>query len=75
MESVKEQVIEQNETKSLFICGHCGKDTRKRNKHKALDVPKKVVVSGYASILCYSCRMEFEDSIADVARRYLYSSS
>ena len=54
---------------SLFICGNCGKDTRKTNR----DVVK-VVLSGYSNILCRSCLMEFEDAVADVAKRYLRNS-
>ncbi len=51
---------------SLFICGHCGKDTE--------DIKGgigKVCLSGYANMLCFSCNCEFEDSVKDVAKRYL----
>lgn len=54
---------------SLYICGRCGKDTRKTDR----DV-EKVSLAGIANILCRSCVMEFEDAVADVAKQYLRSS-
>ena len=50
---------------SLFICGHCGKEDKAHSK--------KVICHGYANILCYSCRCIFEESIRDLARKYLGS--
>ena len=48
--------------KSLFICGKCGKEDKKI---------QKVILSGYANMLCQSCHMQLEDGVADIARRYL----
>ena len=52
--------------KSLFICGHCGVDTKKSNQEI-----KKVIIGNLANMLCTSCQKLFEDSIRDVARIYL----
>lgn len=54
--------------KSLFICGKCRKDTRKKDKKI-----QKVILSGYANMLCLSCQMMLEDEVASIARRYLAS--
>jgi hypothetical protein len=51
---------------SLFICGCCGKDTRKTDR----DV-KKMVIAGYANILCHVCRMSLESEVENIARKYL----
>lgn len=51
---------------SLFVCGCCGKDTRKTDS----DI-EKVVLGGYANMLCRGCRMALEDDVAAMARRYL----
>lgn len=52
--------------KSLFICGHCGKDTKKTDR----DV-EKVILGGYADILCRFCREVLNEEIVEIARRYL----
>lgn len=57
----------QKKEKSLFICNHCGTDTRKTDDSTI----KKVVVGDYANMLCYSCKMLLEDSIQDVAKKFL----
>jgi len=49
--------------KSIFICGHCGKEDREHIE--------KVIMGDFANMLCFSCRCEFEDSIRDVAMKYL----
>lgn len=51
---------------SLFICGYCGKDTRKTDR----DV-EKIILGGYANILCRVCRGRLDDEITKIARRYL----
>lgn len=52
--------------KSLFICGYCGKDTRKTDR----DV-EKVILAGYANILCRSCKERLDNEVATIARKYL----
>ena len=59
-------MVKKKQYKSLFICGCCGKDTEGTK-----GVTKKVILSGHANMLCWSCRCEFEDSIDDIARKYL----
>jgi len=54
--------------KSLLECGRCGKDLK--GKQQGHDY-SKVIEHGYANILCRSCRMLLEDSLADVAHRFL----
>jgi len=56
----------EKDKKSLFICGHCRVDTKKSKQEI-----KKVIVGDLANMLCDSCQMELEDSIRDVARRFL----
>jgi len=56
------------EHKSLLICGRCDKDLN--GKHQGEDY-SKVIEHGYANILCRSCRMMLEDSLADVAYHFL----
>lgn len=55
--------MEDGKIESIFICGRCGKEDRKNIE--------KVICGEYANMLCWSCRAEFEDSINDIARRYL----
>lgn len=57
--------------KSIFICGYCGKDTRKETKPSSIPDIEKVILGGYANMLCSSCKMQLEDSIEDIAKRYL----
>jgi len=56
----------EKEKKSLFICGHCGVDTRKTGGGI-----EKVIVSDYANMLCYSCNIKLKTEIQDVARKFL----
>ena len=51
---------------SLSICGYCGKDTRATGWNV-----KKIILSGYANMLCFSCEMRLEDEIASIAKKYL----
>ncbi len=57
-----------NENKSLLICGRCDKDLEDKRQGKDYN---KVIEHGYANILCRSCQMMLEDSLADVAYRFL----
>ncbi len=54
---------------SKYICGHCGKDTRKTD----MDA-EKVSLAGYTDILCGSCRMLFTADIQVIAKKYLRNS-
>lgn len=49
---------------SLSICGNCGKDVGYQNI-------QKVIVSGYANLLCNTCKCCLEDEISAIAKRYL----
>jgi hypothetical protein len=53
---------EKNKENSLFVCGCCGKHD---------DGAEKVVLSGYANILCFSCRRMLEKDIENIAKTYL----
>lgn len=52
--------------KSLFICGCCGKDTRKTNEKT-----EKVIVYNRANMLCPACKICLEEDIDNIAKRYL----
>lgn len=58
--------------KSLLVCGKCSKDLKGKRQG---DDYSKVIEYGYANILCRSCRMMLEDSLADVAYRFLGKGS
>lgn len=53
-------------SKSLFICGYCGKDTRETGREV-----EKVVLSGLANILCRTCRESLKDDVMSIAKKYL----
>ena len=55
--------------KSLFICGYCDRDTKGEKGETT-----KVILGGFANMLCFSCRCRFEDAIEDVAKKYLCKS-
>ena len=52
-----------DKNKSIFICGHCGKEDR--------DHIEKVICGGYVNMLCFTCRCRFEDAIRDISKKYL----
>ena len=51
----------------LYICGYCGTDTRKGLCYQI----QKVIISGYANMLCEVCQTSLEYEIAQIARKYL----
>lgn len=57
-----------NSQKSLLVCGKCGKDLKGKSQG---DDYSKVIAHGYANILCRTCRLILEDSLADVAHHFL----
>jgi hypothetical protein len=71
-ESTDEAAMKKVDTKSLFICGRCGKDTS--NLRREVQT-RKITHSGYANVLCWPCRCQFEDALKDVAKSYLKSFS
>ncbi len=56
--------------KPLYICGYCGVDTRKGLRYQI----QKVVISGYANMLCEVCQTLLEEEIARIAEKYLNKS-
>jgi len=58
----------KEEYKSLTICGHCGKDTR---KDPYGDKTEKIIVAGYANMLCENCRYAMDNEITKIAIKYL----
>jgi len=54
---------------NLFTCGKCGKNFEKHPRRN--EITQKVKLAGYANILCFQCRCELEDAVADIAKRYL----
>ena len=55
--------------KLLLVCGKCKQDQSNR-LGSDIDI-QKVMLGGYANILCRRCRMMLDDEIRDIARRYL----
>ena len=55
--------------KTLLCCGKCGEDQSNRLGSK-INL-QKVILAGYADILCCKCRATLEDEVKDIARRYL----
>ncbi len=60
--------MKKKEYKSLAICGYCGKDT---SNDPYGDRTEKIIMSGYADMLCESCRYSLENEIIKIARKYL----
>ncbi len=56
--------------KSLYICVNCGKDTEKLSGIDRKST-QKVILGGYANMLCRVCRCCLEDEVSQLARRYL----
>lgn len=52
---------------SLFICGHCGKDTK--NDHD--NTTEKVIEYGFANMLCGNCRNKMRNEMVLIAMKYL----
>jgi uncharacterized CHY-type Zn-finger protein len=52
-----------------YICGKCKKDYE--NHPNRLWIIKKVVLAGYADILCHKCRDEMEAEIKNIAKKFL----
>ena len=49
--------------RSIFECGKCGKVDR--------EGIRKVILSGFANMLCSRCNRELESEIDNIARKYL----
>ena len=54
---------------NLWQCGSCGKDFKDSSERNS--IMQKVVLAGYANILCRICRMCLEDEVATIAKKYL----
>ena len=54
---------------SLLVCGKC-KDNQSDWTGSKIDI-QKVILSGYANVLCRKCRIGLEVEVADIARKYL----
>lgn len=48
---------------NLFTCGKCGEEDKEHIE--------KVILAGYANMLCFSCKAMLWDEIDAIAKRYL----
>jgi len=62
---------QENKYIPLSICGHCGKDTQ---KDPYGDRTEKVIVAGYANMLCENCRYAMDNEIMKIAIKYLQNN-
>lgn len=48
---------------SLFVCGRCGEEDKEHIR--------KVILGGYANMLCFSCNCLLEATIVEIAKQFL----
>jgi len=54
---------------NVYICGCCKKDYSKNEDRNR--IMKKVILAGYANLLCRTCRIMLEEDVKVIARAYL----